>query len=54
MQLLAELVREIIAKLVKWFKSSKKALEKKFSEQTTTDLAFDQVVFSNSSPNMPA
>lgn len=27
MQLLAELVREIIAKLVKWFKSSKKALD---------------------------
>lgn len=27
MQLLAELVREIIAKLVKWFKSAKKALE---------------------------
>lgn len=27
MQLLAELVREIIAKLIKWFKSSKKALD---------------------------
>lgn len=27
MQLLAELIREIIAKLVKWFKSSKKALD---------------------------
>ena len=27
MQLLAELVREIIAKLVKWFKSAKKALD---------------------------